>query len=169
MNKCVFFDRDGVVNRLIYGDYVRNIEQFEFLGGFFKFFREVDKLGYLKILITNQQGIGKGLMTHEDLQVIHDYMQYTLLAETKTKMDDIYYAPDLAKSGSKRRKPEPGMLLEAIEKHNIDPSRSFFIGDSETDMIAGKRAGVKTVFFNIKESETADYRFNKYPDILEIL
>ncbi|MDQ1266151.1 MAG: D-glycero-D-manno-heptose 1,7-bisphosphate phosphatase, partial [Bacteroidota bacterium] len=70
MNKAFFFDRDGIVNHRIIGDYVKNINEFRFKDEFFQIFETVKSQGYLAILVTNQQGIGKGLMTEEDLRSV---------------------------------------------------------------------------------------------------
>jgi D-glycero-D-manno-heptose 1,7-bisphosphate phosphatase len=115
MKRAVFFDRDGIVNIRIVSDYVKKIEEFIFIEDFFDLFSIVKRLGYLAILVTNQQGIGKGLMTSDDLEKVHNFMNEKLQEKTNYKFDAIYYCPDLAQSGSKRRKPNPGMFIEAIE------------------------------------------------------
>lgn len=159
MNKAFFFDRDGIVNRRKIGDYVYSIEEFEFLPEFFPLFKTVKKAGYVAILITNQQGIGKGLMTENTLHEIHNFMQHELLKETEFQFDDIYYCGDLASANSFKRKPQPGMILEAIEKWEIDPTESWMVGDSKSDAQAGKAAGVKTILIGDFLQEDADYVF----------
>ncbi len=115
MNKAIFFDRDGIVNYRPVGDYVKSPQEFRFLPDFLEFFVFIKKNNYLAIVITNQQGIGKGLMTDEDLSIIHLKMQEDLFNITGYNFDDIYYCPDLALTPSQRRKPNPGMILEAVE------------------------------------------------------
>ena len=120
--KAFFFDRDGIVNVRLVGDYVRKIEQFVFMEDFFELLIRVKKLGFLAILVTNQQGIGKGLMGESDLEEIHGFMQKTMFEKTGFNFDDIFYCPDLEESGSFRRKPNPGMIFEASEKWGINLS-----------------------------------------------
>ncbi len=145
MNKAVFFDRDGIVNRRIYCGYVTSPDDFIFLEDFFSLFKKVHELGYLTIIVTNQQGVGKGLMSEDDLERIHEFMQSELMMKFGYAFDAIFSCSDLAMSGSKRRKPEPGMLLEAANTFNINLSESWIIGDSIRDVQAGKAAGTKTV------------------------
>lgn len=162
LNKAVFFDRDGIVNYRIVGGYVEKKSQFKFIPDFFDFFYLVKKYGYLAILITNQQGVGKGILSLKEMNAIHNYMQQRLIDRFGFGFDDIYYCTDLTGSGSFRRKPNPGMLLEAIEKWKIDAKGSFMIGDSLSDMIAGKNAGTTTILINsfLKEKPPeADYLF----------
>lgn len=147
--KAIFFDRDGVVNYRIVDRYVQKPEQFKFINDFISFFKSMKDKGYLAILITNQQGIGKGLMTEQELAEVHNFMQNELMSITGYCFDDIYYCTDLASTGSYRRKPNPGMLLEAVEKWNIDKNESVMIGDRRSDAGAGKNAGVKTVLIGI--------------------
>ncbi len=147
-NKAIFFDRDGVVNYRPIGEYVLRINEFHFLPDFLQFFPIIKKKGYLAILISNQQGVGKELMTEDELNQITAFMQRELNKLTGYNFDYIYYCTELKTSNSYRRKPNPGMLLEAIEQLNINPEESWMIGDSESDMIAGKRAGVRTILLN---------------------
>ena len=142
-NKAIFFDRDGIVNFRIVKGYITNINEFHFIPDFIDFFQSIKRLGFLAILVSNQQVVGKGIITDEQLQEIHNYMQDILEKETNYKFDDIYVCTELAINNSYRRKPNPGMLIEAINKWNIEISHSWMIGDSVSDVIAGKQAGVK--------------------------
>lgn len=171
MRKCIFFDRDGVINKRLIGDYVKNIEDFELIHSFVEFFKSIKNTNSLKIVITNQQGIGKSLMTESDLNNIHNFMQKQLLELAGHNFDDIYFCPDLAKKNSPRRKPNPGMILEAIKKWNIDPKNSWMIGDSITDVIAGKKVGVKTVLISKNTPETdkirPDFHFRDHSELIK--
>ncbi len=159
MTKAFFFDRDGIVNRRKIGDYVYSVEEFEFLPEFFSLFKKVKEAGFLAIVITNQQGIGKGLMTEDTLQDIHAHMQHELLKETGFQFDDMYYCGDLASANSFKRKPQPGMILEAIEKWKITAENSWMIGDSRSDAQAGRAAGVKTILIGDFLKEDAEFVF----------
>lgn len=155
MQKAVFFDRDGIVNKRLIDKYVLNSKQFEFIPEIFDILAKVKAKGYLAIVITNQQGIGKGLMTEEDLAAIHHEMQYELQYKSKVSFDDIYFCGDLKSANSLRRKPNPGMLLEAADAHNIDLPTSIMIGDSKSDTAAANAAGVQSIFVSADEKDDA--------------
>lgn len=161
LKKAVFFDRDGIVNKRIVGEYISSFEDFEFLPEIFDLMQKTKQAGFLAIVITNQQGIGKGLITENDVEMLHFSMQNAFLEKIGVNFDDIFVCGDLANSGSLRRKPEPGMILEAMEKWNIDAENSWMIGDSETDALAGKQAGTKSILIgDFAENKTvADYIF----------
>lgn len=152
-NKAFFFDRDGVINHRLVGDYVKTIQQFIIFPDIPQILKQIKLFDFKLILITNQQGVGKGLMSANELDNIHDFMQEQLYHHG-AKFDDIYSCTDLADSKSYRRKPNPGMILEAIEKWNIDPKLSFMIGDSDSDILAGRRAGVRTILVSDKSSNS---------------
>lgn len=155
--KAVFFDRDGIVNMRAVKDYIKSENEFQFLPDFLDFFGKLIDTDYLVFLTTNQQGVGKGIMTSEQLKSVLDYMQNHLMDKFGKGFDDIFYCTDLADSGSFYRKPNPGMILEAIEKWNLDAENSWIIGDSSSDATAGKRAGIKTVL-------VGDYKKEDIPD-----
>lgn len=158
MIKAVFFDRDGVVNERKIGGYVEKPYEFRFIEEFLDIFRLIKK-DHLAILVTNQQGIGKGIMNDEDLKLVHDYMQGELEKLTGYQFDDIFYCPDLEESGSFRRKPNPGMFVEAIEKWKIDKSKSIMIGDSISDYLAAHTAGIRTLLIG-------NFDISLYPDLM---
>ncbi len=146
----LFLDRDGVINKRLLNDYVKTIEEFEFLPGVpeaIKFFKNI----FAHVLVvTNQQGVSKGLMTENDLHKVHQYFVKEL-EKNGTRVDKIYYCTDLAGSGSLDRKPEIGMALKAqADFSDIDFSKSIMAGDSKSDMEFGRRAGMKTVFIGKK-------------------
>ncbi|MCX7909199.1 MAG: HAD-IIIA family hydrolase [Ignavibacteria bacterium] len=169
--KAIFFDRDGVVNYRIVGEYINLEENFRFTPDFLATFPKIKKLGYLVILVSNQKGVGKGLMTNEELIRIHQFMTKQLQQLTGELFDDVFYCTDVSPEKSWRLKPNPGMLLEAIEKWNIDPRSSWIVGDSEKDILAGKSAGVRTVLIGLPENSNivADYCFPSLFEFLKIL
>lgn len=144
MNKALFLDRDGIINERIMGGYVTTPSAFKLIPECLELFKWAKDHGYLTVIVTNQQGIGKGLMTEQDLAKVHAYM-CSLLAEHGFTPDAIEYCPDLDGTNSPRRKPAPGMLLDAAQKLDIDLSSSWMIGDSISDAQAGKHAGTKTI------------------------
>ncbi|MBU3699021.1 MAG: HAD family hydrolase [Candidatus Kapabacteria bacterium] len=155
MKKALFLDRDGIINKRIIGGYVRSPLEFELLPDVVPILLSARQRGYLLILITNQQGVGKGLMTTSDLDVVHEFMQSELAAHG-LRLDVIYVCTDLATSNSPRRKPAPGMLLEAIAENNLDAAQCWFLGDSLTDAQAGKAAGVRTALVGDFSAKDAD-------------
>lgn len=158
--KAVFFDRDGVVNLRVINDYIKNSREFKFLPDFLYFFPKVISSGYHTILITNQQGVSKGLMSLDELKEVFDFMQLSLQEKAGAVFDDIFYCTDPADTNSFYRKPNPGMILDAIKKWDIDTESSWVIGDSISDAQAGKRAGLKTVLVGKYKKENcteADY------------
>lgn len=134
----LFLDRDGVINHKIENDYVKSIQDFKFIPEFIYVVKDLSLLFNRIIIITNQQGIGKGLMSISDLNEIHEYMLNTI-NDNNGKIDKIYFCPHLASENCFCRKPSPGMIQKAFQDYpDIDRSKSYFIGDSDSDMQAGK-------------------------------
>ncbi len=149
----LFIDRDGVINKRLVDDYVKSTNEFDFLPGVLSALKTFSELFSRVFVVTNQQGIGKGLMNENDLQIVHKHL-LKKVKEAGGKIDEIYYCSDLAGSGSKNRKPEIGMALKAKEKYpEIDFNTSIMIGDSISDMEFGKNAGMKTVFITDKHTD----------------
>jgi histidinol-phosphate phosphatase family protein len=142
--RAVFLDRDGVINRHLPGEYVRNWSMFDCLDGVPEAIRKLEGAGFAVVVVTNQQGIGKGLMTEEDLEDIHRKMEEEL-ARRGSSLDGIYHCPHLAESGCRCRKPEPGLVRRAARDLGLDTSRSYLAGDSLSDAEAARRAGCRPV------------------------
>lgn len=152
-NKCVFLDRDGVINRER-GDYTFKIEDLEILKGVKESLKRIKKEDYKIIVITNQSGISQGLYTREDLEKCHNYMQ----SELDYLIDDILYSPYHPKiTESLSRKPDTLLFEKAIAKHDVNSEGSWMLGDRERDLIPAKKLGIKTILVdNFEESEYAD-------------
>ncbi len=165
--RTFFFDRDGIINKRIVGDYVKNIEEFEFNPEIFDIFRHIKTIGYLAILVTNQQGIGKNIMTEEDLNTVHEHMQQGLKVKSGYQFNDIYFCPTLEVDQSYDRKPNPGMLYKAFDKWDVDVERSWMIGDSVKDAIAGKRANLKTILVGDYSPEDCPEADKIFPSLSE--
>lgn len=154
MPQCaVFLDRDGTINQ--YVDFLKRPEDFQLIDGAAEAIRRINQSGYLAIVVTNQPVIARGDVTWEQLEEIHKKME-TLLGQEGAYLDDIFICPHHPDSGfvgevpaykiqCNCRKPKPGLLLQAAEKYNIDLSRSWMIGDSQSDVEAGKAVGCKTI------------------------
>lgn len=145
---ALFLDRDGVINNRIIGDYVKNWKEFKFLPGVVDAIAKASGIFGKIIVVTNQQGIGKGLYTAADLLLVHEEM----IKEVKKaggKIDAVYFAPALASENSNLRKPATGMALQAkAEFPEINFSKSVMVGDSVSDMVFGSQLGMLTVFIS---------------------
>lgn len=140
--KCVFLDRDGVLN-VDLNDYLYNLNDLVIPEGVPEALNELKKAGFLLVVITNQAGIAKGIYTENEVYMIHQAIQ----TASGYALDAIYYSPyHPAFSGnSLSRKPGTLMLEKATAKFNIDLAASWMVGDRNGDMQAGKKMGVKTI------------------------
>lgn len=144
--KCVFLDRDGVLNRER-GDYTYKLDEFEVLPGVPEALSLLKEKGYLLIVITNQAGIAKGRYQHTDVLACHQKLQDAC----GQLIDAIYYAPGHPNfSESLSRKPDSLMLERAMAKFNIDPAQSWMVGDSLRDLEAAAKVSVKSVLVGDK-------------------
>jgi len=167
--KCVFFDRDGIVNCSPGEGYVERWEDFRFQAGFVEVLRQVVNLGYAAIVVTNQSGVARGLMTCEALEDIHEHMRQSLCADVGLEFLDVLYCPHLGETCN-CRKPRPGMLLEAASRHGIDLQASWMVGDSERDVVAGKEAGCRTVLVRDDVVPTeADFRVPNLEELQSLI
>lgn len=144
MNKAVFFDRDGVINKEV-GDYVWQLENFIINDGVAEFMMDLQQRNFLIIVITNQGGIAKGLYSKEEVEYLHLHLERVLKNKGIT-IAEIYYCPHHPEEGNCLcRKPGSQLTEKAIARFNIDPARSYFIGDRQRDIDAGEAAGVKGI------------------------
>lgn len=138
--KCVFFDRDGVVNRSPGAGYVTRVEDFHLNDGLVELVQLVAKRGFVAVLVTSQRCVGKGLITAAGLEKIHGELQSRLAAEGLGFLD--IYAFLGTPETETWEKPNPDMILLAAEKHGIDLAGSWMIGDADRDIVMAQRAGV---------------------------
>lgn len=144
----LFLDRDGVINKKLPDDYVKNWEEFEFLDGVPESIHTLTGIFGKLFIVTNQQGVGKGIMTEKELEQVHDQMLEEL-RYAGGRIHKVYYSPYREEEKSVFRKPEIGMARKAkIDFPEIDFKRSVMVGDSESDMQFGRRAGMITVFIH---------------------
>ncbi|MDN4073181.1 D-glycero-alpha-D-manno-heptose-1,7-bisphosphate 7-phosphatase [Fictibacillus terranigra] len=157
MTKAVFIDRDGVINEVMTSrvKHVNHPSSFYFLDGALEGLRELTEMGFSLFVVTNQGGVGLGFLQEKMLKKIHEKM--VLEAEKAGGViNDIAYCCHKPHEGCSCRKPSPGMILDLAERYNIDLTNSFMIGDRETDVEAGRKAGVTTVKIGGEQGE-ADF------------
>jgi len=166
---CIFFDRDGIVNESPGPGYVERWEDFHLQPGFVAALRTVTAKGYPSVVITNQQGVAKGLYSEEELQDIHGQFRAQLRTHGVDVLD-IFYCPHYAADHCDCRKPKPGMFFQALEKYGTDLSNSWMIGDSEGDVESGHTAGCKTIRVCAASEKTkADFRVGHIDEVAAIL
>ncbi|MFW6249276.1 MAG: D-glycero-alpha-D-manno-heptose-1,7-bisphosphate 7-phosphatase [Bacteroidota bacterium] len=153
MEKAFFLDRDGVLNKEI-GNYAWHEKDFELLPFIFDWLKILQEQKYLLIVISNQGGIGRGRYTKKDVDHVHTLMKQRL-EENNIHLTDIYYCPHHPTSSNCLcRKPGHLLLEKAIARYHIKPEKSFFIGDSDRDIIAAKHAGVSPIKIQSNEDPT---------------
>jgi D-sedoheptulose 7-phosphate isomerase len=143
----LFLDRDGILNeRAAPHQYVTRWEDFRFIPGIVGTLRQAQALGYGLVVLTNQQCVGKGLLTAGDLAGIHTAMVKELAVQGVT-IDGVYTCPHLEGDRCGCRKPQPGLIYRALNETNyiVDVPGSFLLGDSETDVLAGRAAGLQSI------------------------
>lgn len=157
-SKCAFLDRDGVINHD--KGYISKISDFKIYPGVGKAINFLNKKKHLVIIITNQSGIGRGLIKLNELKKIHKYLKKEIKKDYG-KINDIFFCPFHPKFGkgkfkkkSNDRKPGDGMLRKAIKKWKIDPKKSFMIGDKISDKLAAKKAKIKFFYKRGKNLNT---------------
>lgn len=172
---AVFLDRDGVLTKE--KGYVCHVNEMEIFPYAAECVRQIRAKGYYAIVVTNQSGVARGLFTEEDLLEMNKCLQ------KETRVDAVYYCPHHPETGADRyrkacacRKPGIGLLLQANKEFHIDMSRSYMVGDRATDILAGRKAGIKTILLEsgygtarLEEEVTADYVVDDLRDVLELL
>lgn len=146
--KAIIFDRDGtlIVDKI----YLNDPNKVEYLPGVFNALRILRDAGYVFCVATNQSGVPRGLVDVRNLEKIHQKIRSDFAREGIDFLS-FHSAPFMTNTNHWFRKPNPGMLLEAVQWHNLDPSTSWMVGDRITDVIAGHRAGMKTVLLRNTE------------------
>ncbi len=146
MNKAVFIDRDGVINNDEGHYYIYKKRDFKLNTDVIQGLQQLQDAGYKLIIITNQGGIAKGEYTEDDMERVHGHF-LQLMFDNDIRITDIYHCPHHdSVEDCDCRKPKPGMILQAIDEHDINPKTSYLIGDSPRDIEAGQSAGLKQCF-----------------------
>jgi D-sedoheptulose 7-phosphate isomerase len=169
MNRAIFIDRDGVINRVIIKEgkpfSPRSVDEFVFCDGIESFLTESRRAGFLNIVFTNQPDIARGLVSSYTVEKIHDLIRRNLV------VDGILICPHDDADNCRCRKPKPGMLTDAAEKWRINLNNSFVIGDQRKDIVAGREAGCVTILLDCPYNKgvEADYRVPDLRSALEII
>ncbi|WP_448569880.1 D-glycero-alpha-D-manno-heptose-1,7-bisphosphate 7-phosphatase [Thalassotalea ganghwensis] len=155
--KAVFLARDGVINQM--NGFISHPNQIQFIEGIFELCYEIQQKGYSLIIITNQPGVGRGLISEQQLDNVHQWM-VNQFKRHQIKIEGIYYCPHHPTKGKGDfrkecdcRKPKPGLIIQAATKHNIELKQSIFIGDKLIDMQAAESSGIhnRILFAQYKE------------------
>lgn len=167
---AVFLDRDGVLNRYLPGAYVRTPDELELLPGVGAAVARLNAGGWPVVVISNQQGVGKGLMDAADLETVTRALRAGLAAQGG-RIDAIYYCTHLSADACDCRKPRPGMLLAAARDLRLDLTRSVFVGDTAGDAKAARAAGVGAFVLVLtgqlgREAADDPVRFPAPPDLI---
>jgi D-glycero-D-manno-heptose 1,7-bisphosphate phosphatase len=169
MERAVFFDRDGVINKVIYRNGCpcppRSLEEFVLNDGMYQTARKLKDHGYRIIVISNQPDLARGEITTCILD------QMTKRMREAIPIDDVYICPHDDHHECLCRKPKPGMLIQASKKWNINLSVSFLIGDTWKDMAAGKAAGCKTILLDARYNQgvQCDFRVESISKAVDIV
>jgi histidinol-phosphate phosphatase family protein len=152
--KTIFLDRDGVINKKPKEhDYVKAWDEFHFLPGVPEALKLFNHADYRVEIVSNQRGVARGIVTSEQIGIIHEEMQKALTRQGAT-VDRIYVCPHEVGTCT-CRKPEIGLFLQAETDAPVDKERSYMVGDSQSDITAGKRYGIKTVL--IHDDDQVDF------------
>jgi len=154
INKAVFLDRDGVILNDTGHYYVYKVEDVVINEGIIDCLKEFRKNGFLLIMITNQGGISKGVYTKKDVEKVHNKIK-EIFGKEGIEFNEIYYCPHHPeKEKCICRKPDTQLIEKAIYRFDIDPGKSFFIGDTEKDIKAAEKAGLIPVRIKANENPT---------------
>lgn len=171
LHHAVFLDRDGTINYDT--GYVKNPDDIKILDGVSEGIRKLKRdFGFKIVVISNQAGVAKGLMTVEDVEIVNSRIDF-LLRQEQAEIDKFYYCPYhplfSGEEEAKCRKPSPQMLFKAAQDMNLDLSRSYMLGDRESDIVCGLNAGVKSILLksDIYDAElSALQNQNKKPNFV---
>lgn len=170
MSKAIFLDRDGIINED--EGYLYEIEKCRFVPGIFELVAAAEAKGYLPIVVTNQSGIARGYYTEDDMHILHAHMKEEF-QKRGCHIAAFYHSPfhpeaviPHLRKASHCRKPKPGMFLQAIHDHGIDPNTSIMVGDKPSDRI--ELAGLTSYVLKSRYSEY-DYDVENLTDLIPLL
>lgn len=156
--KVAFLDRDGVINKnAAPHEYITAVENFKFNDGVFELLARLANDGYEIIILTNQRGIARGMLTEQRLSEIHTFMRKEL-EQKQINILDIFYCPH-NENECDCRKPKPGLLIQATKKYDIDLDQSILISDSQKDVDMGKNFGIQNSYL-IEQDKPSSLNLN---------
>ncbi|MGA9364098.1 MAG: HAD-IIIA family hydrolase [Bacteroidota bacterium] len=170
MNKALFLDRDGILNKVVMRNgqvgSPRSVSEFEIIIEAKDLVNRSKAREYLVLVVTNQPDVGRGVMNFAEVEAMHRILRGTF------SIDDITVCTT-GDDSDFRRKPNPGMILELAERFKVDLTNSFLLGDNQKDIAAGKTAGVKTILlkkpYNKDIQGIADYDCSTYAEVMNVL
>jgi D-glycero-D-manno-heptose 1,7-bisphosphate phosphatase len=167
----LFLDRDGVINVRLPDDYVKTVAEFEFCPQVPQTIARLSAHFDFVFIVTNQSGIGKGLMDHDDLALVHQHLLREVSA-AGGRIDAVYYSPDRKDQQPNSRKPNPDMAFWAQRDFPaVDFTQAWMVGDSLFDIEFGERLGMKTALIEGKFEEAVELAIKRTdwrgPDLLE--
>ncbi len=160
INKAIFFDRDGTINDDV--GYLNNLEEINIDENALKGLERISKLDYLNIVVTNQSGVEKGYLNLEMLNDINNKIK-DIIKQNNGRIDHVYFDTSTAEKPSNFRKPKNGMVLKAVEEHNLSLKDSWVIGDRDTDIELGKMCNMKSILIS---NERYKYKSKIKPDFI---
>ncbi len=171
MIKNIFFDRDGVVNEVVFRDSKiespRSIDEFKIKEDFREFYSKLSEMNLRMFIISNQPDIARKIMQQEELELMNDELKRVF------KFEEIKYCIHDDSDNCTCRKPKPGMILNLIDKYNIEKNESILIGDSWKDIKAGQNAGIKTVLlsqnYNREVKVSPDYKVTSLMNLYNLI
>ena len=165
MNRAVFFDRDGVLNKLVHrdGNYYspRDIKNFKLYSDAEKAIHDIQEKGYLAIIVSNQPDIARGYLNKSVLD------EMTKQIFDKLKVDDIFYCMHDDPDAEGCRKPDPGLIIKAQKKWDIDLKQSLMVGDTKKDLGAAENAGIKFILISRSYNDQIN-TYNRISKLTEI-
>jgi D-glycero-D-manno-heptose 1,7-bisphosphate phosphatase len=169
LSPAVFLDRDGTV--IHDADYCSDPKRVQVFPGAAEALQRLRAKGFRLFVITNQSGIGRGFFTVDQYRAVE---KETLRQLGQGLIDATYFCPDVPGQPSQCRKPAPGMVLQAMREHHLDPARSFFIGDKEIDVECAHNAGVRAIrvrtgFDKMTDGSSADWVAEDLPAAVELI
>jgi len=166
--RAVFLDRDGTVIRQV--ELLHNPSELRIFPSASKAIKQINKLGYIVVIITNQPVVAQGIMGPAEVDKIHALL-IDRLGKHGAKIDAVYFCPHHPNASIKKyrvvcrcRKPRPGMILRAAKEHGIDLKKSFFVGDSTQDTLAANRAKVKMILVKTGHGGKDSWQHGGTPD-----
>jgi histidinol-phosphate phosphatase family protein len=160
LRPAVFIDRDGTI--VVDKDYLADPAEMEIYDFSAEALQTLQASGYLIIIVTNQSGVGRGLLTEDDVRSVHAVLQH----ELPVKIDAFYYCPHKPDDGCRCRKPSLGMIEQAAAEFPIDIANSWMIGDKKLDIETGFNAGMSTALVLTGYGEAHVKEMERMPDIV---